>query len=81
MSGAGLVHVGELLARDPLVAAARRRWSHERIRREYVLFLAGARGPLTEAEYTLAFGPYRQPSDGDLDEMLARECERTGGAA
>lgn len=57
-----------------------RRWSHSRVRREFARFLAGARGPLNDVEYVWAFGPYQRPSDGELDEMLARECERMAGA-
>lgn len=57
-----------------------RRWSHTRIRREYSRFVAGARGPLTEVEYIRAFGPYQQPTDGEVDELLARETERMAGA-
>lgn len=58
----------------------RPRWPHSRVRREFARFLAGARGPLTAAEFSLAFGPYQRPSDGEIDEILARETERMAGA-
>jgi hypothetical protein len=35
---------------------------------------------LSKVEYVRAFGPYQRLTDGEFDELLARETERMAGA-